>query len=119
MSSKLTSYPGRNSIKDQKNSDTQIGTTEQSIAKSKIESPQESEHLSISNGSLSCDLESAKDSDLQQIITKLQTVLKKHQGERQLIIIQDFPDPDALSSAWAYQLIAATYKIECEILYAG
>ncbi|NER31392.1 MAG: bifunctional oligoribonuclease/PAP phosphatase NrnA, partial [Symploca sp. SIO1C4] len=40
-------------------------------------------------------------------------------SERQLVVIQDFPDPDALSSAWAYQLIAEQYNIQCEIIYAG
>jgi nanoRNase/pAp phosphatase (c-di-AMP/oligoRNAs hydrolase) len=34
-------------------------------------------------------------------------------------LLQDFPDPDALSSAWAYKLIASTYDIECDIYYAG
>ncbi|ARV62401.1 exopolyphosphatase-like protein [Nostocales cyanobacterium HT-58-2] len=42
-----------------------------------------------------------------------------HRQERQLIILQDFPDPDALSSAWAYQLIAQQYEIKCDIVYAG
>jgi nanoRNase/pAp phosphatase (c-di-AMP/oligoRNAs hydrolase) len=36
-----------------------------------------------------------------------------------ILVIQDFPDPDALSSAWAFQLIAAQYEIQCEIVYAG
>ena len=48
----------------------------------------------------------------------LQT-LKAHQHERQIIILQDFPDPDALSSAWTYQLIAEQYDIKCDITYAG
>lgn len=48
-----------------------------------------------------------------------QQVLERHTGERQLIIIQDFPDPDALSSAWAYQLIAQQYNIESDIVYGG
>lgn len=48
----------------------------------------------------------------------LQT-LKAHKHERQLIILQDFPDPDALSSAWTYQLIAEQYDIKCDITYAG
>lgn len=48
-----------------------------------------------------------------------QDTLDRHSGERQLIIIQDFPDPDALSSAWAYQLIAEQYNIKCDIVYAG
>ena len=48
----------------------------------------------------------------------LQT-LKAHKHERQIIILQDFPDPDALSSAWTYQLIAEQYDIKCDITYAG
>lgn len=49
----------------------------------------------------------------------LQQTLERHQHERHLVIIQDFPDPDALSSAWAYQLIAEQYDIQCDIVYAG
>lgn len=50
---------------------------------------------------------------------ELYEVLKSHRSERQLVILQDFPDPDALSSAWTYQLIAQQYDIKCEIIYAG
>src|SRR5689334_19034022 len=50
---------------------------------------------------------------------ELQKTLLAHRHERQLIILQDFPDPDALSCAWAYQLIAQQYDIKCEIIYAG
>jgi nanoRNase/pAp phosphatase (c-di-AMP/oligoRNAs hydrolase) len=46
-------------------------------------------------------------------------VLMAHRGEHQLIVLQDFPDPDALSSAWAYKLIAEQYEILAEIVYAG
>ena len=53
------------------------------------------------------------------ITKKLQIVLGKHQGERQIVVIQDFPDPDALSSAWAYKLIAENYNIDCDIVYGG
>jgi nanoRNase/pAp phosphatase (c-di-AMP/oligoRNAs hydrolase) len=49
----------------------------------------------------------------------LEHLLKKHSGTRQLILLQDFPDPDALSSAWAYQLIASGYSIQCDIYYSG
>jgi nanoRNase/pAp phosphatase (c-di-AMP/oligoRNAs hydrolase) len=52
-------------------------------------------------------------------LEKLADVLEKHRGDRQLIVVQDFPDPDALSSAWTYQLIAEQYDIQCEIVYAG
>jgi nanoRNase/pAp phosphatase (c-di-AMP/oligoRNAs hydrolase) len=50
---------------------------------------------------------------------ELQRTLLSHRHERQLIILQDFPDPDALSCAWTYQLIAQQYDIKCEIIYAG
>jgi len=49
----------------------------------------------------------------------LRQTLEQHQHERQLVILQDFPDPDALSCAWAYQLIAQQYDIQCDIVYAG
>ncbi|MGL5942934.1 MAG: DHH family phosphoesterase [Waterburya sp.] len=64
-------------------------------------------------------LENKKNTDLIKIIQKLRQTLEQHQGERQIVIIQDFPDPDALSSAWAYQLIAANYDITCDIVYGG
>lgn len=59
------------------------------------------------------------DTSLNQILEAFKETLERHRGERQLVIIQDFPDPDALSSAWAYQLIAQQYEIQCDIVYAG
>lgn len=50
---------------------------------------------------------------------ELQKTLAAHRHERQLVILQDFPDPDALSCAWAYQLMAQQYDIKCDIIYAG
>jgi nanoRNase/pAp phosphatase (c-di-AMP/oligoRNAs hydrolase) len=58
-------------------------------------------------------------SKIEQIIENLKTTLELHKGEHQIIVMQDFPDPDALSSAWAYQLIAQEYEIQSEIVYAG
>jgi nanoRNase/pAp phosphatase (c-di-AMP/oligoRNAs hydrolase) len=54
-----------------------------------------------------------------QKIDALRQTFERHQNDRQLIILQDFPDPDALSCAWAYQLIAEQYDIQCDIVYAG
>ncbi|MGK7946368.1 MAG: bifunctional oligoribonuclease/PAP phosphatase NrnA, partial [Microcystaceae cyanobacterium] len=54
-----------------------------------------------------------------QIVQQLKATLVKHQDEHHIIVIQDFPDPDALSSAWAYQLIADRYQIKCDIVYSG
>ena len=64
-------------------------------------------------------LETPKSSNLDNIIQNLRSTLEKRQGERQIIVIQDFPDPDALSSAWAYQLIAENYNITTDIVYGG
>jgi nanoRNase/pAp phosphatase (c-di-AMP/oligoRNAs hydrolase) len=55
----------------------------------------------------------------EQKVEALQQVLDKHRGERQLVALQDFPDPDALSCAWAYKLIAQQYDIQCDIVYTG
>ena len=49
----------------------------------------------------------------------LEKLLKKHSGTQQLVLLQDFPDPDALSAAWAYRLIAGAYNIQCDIFYSG
>jgi nanoRNase/pAp phosphatase (c-di-AMP/oligoRNAs hydrolase) len=63
--------------------------------------------------------ETENGSSIQQTVEKLRQTLEKHKGEHQIVVIQDFPDPDALSSAWAYQLIAQQYEIQCDIVYAG
>ena len=34
-------------------------------------------------------------------VAALKATLEKHRGERQIVLLQDFPDPDALSGAWA------------------
>jgi len=50
---------------------------------------------------------------------QLAAVLERHRGEKHIIVLQDFPDPDAISSALAHQAIAARFEIECDIGYAG
>lgn len=54
-----------------------------------------------------------------QIVSQLNQLLTNHEGNRHLVLIQDFPDPDALSSAWAYALVAKNYGIDCDIYYGG
>ncbi|MEO5376786.1 MAG: DHH family phosphoesterase [Magnetococcus sp. DMHC-6] len=50
---------------------------------------------------------------------ELEALLIAHKGERHLIAMQDFPDPDSISCAFAYQLIAQKYAIDTEIFYCG
>ena len=54
-----------------------------------------------------------------QKVEELRETLERHRGDRQLAILQDFPDPDALSCAWTYKLIARQFDIDCDIVYAG
>ncbi len=54
-----------------------------------------------------------------QVIEGFRSLLKDHQGERHLIALQDFPDPDAISSAYAHQLISRAHGIETDIVYCG
>ncbi len=49
----------------------------------------------------------------------LRDLLAPREGERHMVAIQDFPDPDAISSAMAYREMAAVFGIETEILYNG
>jgi nanoRNase/pAp phosphatase (c-di-AMP/oligoRNAs hydrolase) len=50
---------------------------------------------------------------------ELEELLEAHRGERHIIVLQSFPDPDAISSALAHQMIAARHDIECDITYDG
>lgn len=57
--------------------------------------------------------------EVERLAQALRSVLEKHRGDRHLTILQDFPDPDALSCAWAYKLVAQQFDIECDLVYAG
>lgn len=45
--------------------------------------------------------------------------LDDHRGERHVVVLQEYPDPDAISSAFAQQLIGRSYDIETEIIHGG
>jgi nanoRNase/pAp phosphatase (c-di-AMP/oligoRNAs hydrolase) len=50
---------------------------------------------------------------------ELRDLLGSRRGERHVVAIQDYPDPDAISSALAYREIARCFEIEADILYEG
>ena len=50
---------------------------------------------------------------------QLAQTLERHRGERHLVVLQDFPDPDSISAAYAHQLIAARYEIDVDLTYSG
>jgi nanoRNase/pAp phosphatase (c-di-AMP/oligoRNAs hydrolase) len=50
---------------------------------------------------------------------KIAEILEKHRGEKHLVVLHDYPDPDAIASACAHKHIAAQYDIEVNITYMG
>lgn len=49
----------------------------------------------------------------------LRDLLEARRGENHIVAIQDFPDPDAISSALAYRMIASVFEINADIVYDG
>lgn len=50
---------------------------------------------------------------------ELAALLEQRRGERHAIVMQDYPDPDAISSAWAHKMIATRFGIDSDIVYEG
>jgi nanoRNase/pAp phosphatase (c-di-AMP/oligoRNAs hydrolase) len=50
---------------------------------------------------------------------QLAELLERHKGERHAIVLQDYPDPDAMSSGLAHRMICARREIEVDLLYEG
>lgn len=98
---------------------TEPNPEEPEIEKAPVEVAFKSPSLPPSVGEGAIYLSHRGNSLAQQKSEELQKTLLAHRHDRQLVILQDFPDPDALSCAWAYQLIAQQYDIKCEIIYAG
>ncbi|MEH2292376.1 DHH family phosphoesterase [Nostoc sp.] len=98
---------------------TEPNPEEPEIDKAPVEVAFKSPSLPPSVGEGAIYLSHRGNSLAQQKSEELQKTLLAHRHDRQLVILQDFPDPDALSCAWAYQLIAQQYDIKCEIIYAG
>lgn len=50
---------------------------------------------------------------------ELMNLLSQHRGERHIVAIQNFPDPDAIASALAHQMLSAEFGITVDIVYDG
>jgi nanoRNase/pAp phosphatase (c-di-AMP/oligoRNAs hydrolase) len=46
-------------------------------------------------------------------------LLERHRGERHVVALQDFPDPDAISSGLAYRTMAERFDIRVDLAYEG
>jgi nanoRNase/pAp phosphatase (c-di-AMP/oligoRNAs hydrolase) len=64
-------------------------------------------------------IERGSDRVLPEARVPLLEMLDLHRGERHVIVLQDYPDPDAIASALAHQLICREFGIQTEILYSG
>lgn len=49
----------------------------------------------------------------------LERVLDNHRGEKHLVVLHNYPDPDAIASAYAHRLISEAFDIEVDIVYMG
>ena len=52
-------------------------------------------------------------------VAELRKLLESRRGERHIVAIQDFPDPDAISSGLAYRELARGFDIEADVVYDG
>lgn len=52
-------------------------------------------------------------------VDALRRFLEEHKDERHIIVVQDYPDPDAISSALAHSMLSARFGIRCDIVYHG
>jgi nanoRNase/pAp phosphatase (c-di-AMP/oligoRNAs hydrolase) len=59
------------------------------------------------------------DAEALERVSRLKQLLEAHRGERHVVALQDYPDPDAISAAMAYQIIAERYDIRADIFYEG
>lgn len=50
---------------------------------------------------------------------ELARLLDRHRGERHIVALQDYPDPDAMSAALSYQMIAERFEIKADVVYQG
>ena len=49
----------------------------------------------------------------------LAQILEEHRGERHVIVLHNFPDPDSISCAFAHQLISKNFDIETDLIHTG
>lgn len=50
---------------------------------------------------------------------RFKEILENHRGEKHVVVLHSFPDPDAIASAFTHRLICTDYDIDVSILYTG
>ena len=49
----------------------------------------------------------------------LAQILMPHRDEKRPVVLHDYPDPDAIASAYTHKVISAQFGIEVDIFYSG
>ncbi|GAB4285207.1 MAG: bifunctional oligoribonuclease/PAP phosphatase NrnA [Candidatus Rifleibacteriota bacterium] len=49
----------------------------------------------------------------------LKKILESSKGQKHLVVIQNYPDPDAISTGFAHKIISHYFGIEVDIIFAG
>ncbi|HEU0013456.1 MAG TPA: bifunctional oligoribonuclease/PAP phosphatase NrnA [Longimicrobium sp.] len=62
---------------------------------------------------------SATQQDSSNRAAELARLLETRRGERHIVALQDFPDPDAISCGMAYREIAKRFEIDADLVYDG
>ncbi len=75
----------------------------------------ESEIMGKSNSDRSFSVDSKENGTA----SRLAEFLESHKNERHVIVLQEFPDPDAIAAGFAHQAISRHYGIETDIVYSG
>lgn len=52
-------------------------------------------------------------------VAAIRDLLSEHEGQTHVIVLHDFPDPDAIASAFAHKLISANFDISSDIVHGG
>ncbi|MGH2628193.1 MAG: DHH family phosphoesterase [Anaerolineales bacterium] len=45
--------------------------------------------------------------------------MPRHRGDRHILVLQEYPDPDAIASAFAHKLISREFGVEVDLVYSG
>lgn len=61
----------------------------------------------------------AADNDRPAAGAKLAEFLKSRKSEHHVIVLQEFPDPDAIAAGFAHQCISHHFDIETDMIYSG
>ncbi len=49
----------------------------------------------------------------------LLSVMESHRGEKHIIVLHEYPDPESIASGYAHKIISNSFDIEIDIIYTG